>query len=492
MKCYREARLEGSFDPIAVVSSLTGSGLLTQHVVYERDKCWYVGANPLSEVIVDPRYVRSTVDGNDITEPWSGTPWRQVQAALRRAPLADWTAYGWAAFELASQPGGASSEPLAHLIVPGVELRITEHHITIRSVDQAMLDSVQTVVQAAAPLHVRSSSMVDIHVGRESYLSNVAYAVEQIQQGHLQKVIISRCVPVPFKVDMCATYVLGRSGNTPARSFLLDLGGWQAAGFSPETVVEVHPGGVVSTQPLAGTRALTGDKETDAALRAALLTDPKEIFEHAASVKLAFEELETIGSPASTQVSEFLAIKPRGSVQHLASRVNTTLDESHDTWDAMGAVFPSITASGIPKAPAYKLITGLESEPRGLYSGAVLRTTSDGLLDAALVLRSIYQRDGRTWLRAGAGVVASSRPEREYEETCEKLRSVSRYVVADDESLSYRGREPEETNEKLGCVHRDLAVWDEQRETGAVIPAQQSTTPTKAPTRTTADATGEV
>jgi salicylate synthase len=235
-------------------------------------------------------------------------------------------------------------------------------------------------------------------------------------------------VPVEDKVDLTATYVLGRRGNTPARSFLLDVGGVRAAGFSPETVVEVSADGRVETQPLAGTRALVGDAERDAAVRADLVSDPKEIVEHAIAVKEAYEELNSLCTPESVAVEDFMTVRPRGSVQHLASRLAGRLAPGRGPWDAFGTLFPAITASGVPKLAAYHSICRHEPA-RGLYSGAVLTLDSDGAMDAALVLRTVYQRDGLTWLRAGAGIVGQSTPDREFEETCEKLTSVARFLV---------------------------------------------------------------
>ncbi|MFI6688540.1 salicylate synthase [Streptomyces sp. NPDC050485] len=425
---YRETAVGGPFDPLAVVSAVVGSGALADYVVYERDRRWFVAGDPVGEVIVDARQVRSTL-GGEFAEPWSGSPWRAVREALYRAPLKEWRAYGWASFELAGPDAEASPDVLAHLMIPGVELEISEERLLIRSLDDAAVDPIRSAVGTGTPAFDGEPKSVDVRTLDGRYLAGVAHAVEQIRSGRLQKVVLSRCVDVPFDVDMRATYVAGRKANTPARSFLLDLGGWQVTGFSPETVVEVAASGAVSTQPLAGTRARTGDPVADLALRAELQTDPKEVFEHATSVKLAFDELETVGRQGSTRVSEFLAVKERGSVQHLGSRVDTTLAEPYTAWDALAAVFPAITASGIPKSPAYELITHLESGPRGLYAGAVLMAGSGGELDAALVLRAVYQRTGRAWLRAGAGVVAASTPVREHEETCEKLSSVAPFVV---------------------------------------------------------------
>ncbi|MFI9324524.1 salicylate synthase [Kitasatospora aureofaciens] len=425
---YRETAVAGPFDPPAAVSAVAGSGVLAEYVVYERDRRWFVAGNPVGEVTVDARHVRSTL-GVESAEPWTGTPWRAVRDALHRAPIERWRAYGWASFELAGPGAVTSPEVLAHLMVPAVELEIGEEHAVIRTLDDADLTAVLSVLRAGAQAGTGEPEPVGVEALDGRYLAGVAYAVEQIRTGRLQKMILSRCVDVPFEVDMPATYLAGRRANTPARSFLLDLGGWQATGFSPETVVEVSASGAVSTQPLAGTRARTGDPAADLALRAELQADPKEVYEHATSVKLAFDELETVGAEGTTRVSEYLAVKERGSVQHLASRVDTTLAASHTAWDALAAVFPAITASGIPKGPAYELITHLELGPRGLYAGAVLTADSDGELDAALVLRAVYQRAGRAWLRAGAGIVASSAPAREHEETCEKLRSVAPFLV---------------------------------------------------------------
>lgn len=124
-----------------------------------------------------------------------------------------------------------------------------------------------------------------------------------------------------------------------------------------------------------------------------------------------------------------MTVALRGSVQHLASRVAGWLGPGRDRWNAFAVLFPAITASGIPKDTARRLISSLEQEPRGLYAGAVLTCDVRGELDAALVLRSVFQQGGRTWLQAGAGIVADSKPDREFEETREKLSSIAPYLV---------------------------------------------------------------
>ncbi|HEX5741236.1 MAG TPA: salicylate synthase, partial [Pilimelia sp.] len=260
-----------------------------------------------------------------------------------------------------------------------------------------------------------------------AYRAAVAAAVRRIRDGGYDKVILSRLVEVGVPVDLPATYLAGRRANTPARSYLLRWGGWEAAGFSPEVVVQVGADGAVRTQPLAGTRALSG--AGDAGRRAELYRDAKEVFEHAISVRLAVAEMERVCAPGSVAVRQFMGVAERGSVQHLASEVTGQRAAGRTSWDVLAALFPAVTASGIPKAAACAAIRAGEAEHRGLYSGAVLAVDPDGALDAALVLRSVFRRAGRTWLRAGAGVVADSTADRELEETREKLRSVSRYLV---------------------------------------------------------------
>jgi anthranilate synthase component 1/salicylate synthetase len=210
------------------------------------------------------------------------------------------------------------------------------------------------------------------------------------------------------------------------------MSGITAAGFCPETVLQAGPDRIVSTQPLAGTRALGADPHENLRLRQELLNDPKELLEHTLSVQAACDELRRVCTPDSVVVNELLSVKERGSVQHLASRVSGRLSADNTAWDALEAVYPGVTASGIPKAAARDYIARTEPSPRGLYAGAVLTASSDGALDAGLVLRTVFEKDGRQWLRAGAGIVAESRPEREYEETCEKLRSVAPHLVPAD------------------------------------------------------------
>jgi salicylate synthetase len=430
---YRSAETQLLGDPLLLAAKLAESGLFDQYVIYERDGDFCFAGGALGEVVVDRSEIRRRWLAEETVTPLGPYPLRQVGEKLAEMAVRDWTAYGWMAFEFShlhtDRPERAGDGDLLQLVVPHSEVRLRQGSAVAHSIDQETLDALLALLTEPTPPRSPHPHPIDIADAAGRYPDLVARAIEEIRTSELQKVILSRTVPIPFPVDFVGTYVHGRSHNTPARSFLVNLGGRRVAGFSPETVAEVGADGEVVTQPLAGTRARGLGAEEDERLRAELLADPKEISEHVLSVKLAEEEMATVCRPGTVSVRDLLSVRRRGSVQHLGSSVHGLLAADATAWDALRAVFPAVTASGIPKKQAYDCISRLEDGPRGIYSGSVLMAGSDGSLDAALVLRSLFEEDGRTWLRAGAGILAGSTPERELEETCEKLRSVAPYVV---------------------------------------------------------------
>lgn len=432
---YRSAVMESAREPMDIAVGLTAAGLSGTSVVHEAPGEWSIALGVAAEVIVDAHSVRCTSLGVTHEEKWFGEPLTAVQKCLAGLPVNDWTAYGWCAFELSHAIAGMTVEEgtLLHLVVPETEVRVTGSRIYLRSLGYAGLaaaeDALARIAADPAPAGL-IPVQVDLESGAETYRHHVASLVEEIRAGKLQKAILSREVPVGTEIDFAASYRKGRLENNPARSFLLDMAGLRCFGFSPETVVEVSSDRRVSSQPLAGTRALTGDPDLDHKLREDLLSDPKELHEHAISVKVAVDELIGPCKPDSVVVEEYMSIKERGLVQHLASRVVGRMPLEASPWDAFAAVFPAVTASGVPKRAAYQAIQRHEQSRRGPYAGAVLKVAEDGTMDAALVLRSVYAQGGRTWLRAGAGIVEHSHPDRELEETREKLRCVATSLLA--------------------------------------------------------------
>ncbi|WP_433479114.1 salicylate synthase [Spirillospora sp. CA-142024] len=421
-----ELVVEHASDPLALMARLAGSGLFADYVVYERPGSWTFAGGILGEVVLDASTVQAHWPGHaPTTRQWTGRPADALRDAFASAPLPTWNAYGWIAFEFATPPHFGR---LAHLIVPRTEVRVEQGRATITGIDETDTDRIAEFLARPDVPAIGTPSPVNVRVDGDPYRTRVAQAVAEINAGRYQKVIVSRRLDIPHPVDVISTFVQGREANTPARSFLLDLGGFQATGFSPEVLASVDAAGRVMTQPLAGTRAFGFGADADARTRHDLETDPKEIYEHAVSVRTSQDELYRVCEPGTVQVTGFMTVKERGSVQHLGSSVSGILSPGRTAWDALDALFPGVTASGIPKPEAIEAITRLE-EHRGLYSGAVVAVSHTGALDSALVLRALYAENGQAWLRAGAGIVSASTPDREYEETCEKLSSIAPYVV---------------------------------------------------------------
>lgn len=405
-----------------------------EYVLYERAGRWILAIGARAAVELDSDALRTVRDGvvHD-QQSWQGRPAAVLGDAVDRLLEQTDAVFGWIAFEfgayrhgLAGQLAGATA--LARVFCPRTRITVTGDAVEMSGhtdEDVAAVDRLLSGGLSEPP----PPSPVGVHVDDAGYRERVATAIEEIRGGRYRKVILSRLLEVPFAVDFPSTYRLGRRYNTPVRSFLLRLGGIRALGYSPELVAQVRDGGVVVTEPLAGTRARSGDPAIDGPVRSELENDAKEIVEHAISVRTSMQEVMEIAEPGSVAVTDFMSVRERGSVHHLGSTVRGRLDRARDRMDALEALFPAVTASGIPKSAGMEAILRLDECPRGLYSGAVVMFTAGGGLDAALTLRAVYEQGERTWLRAGAGVIGASRPEREFEETCEKLGTVAPYLV---------------------------------------------------------------
>jgi salicylate synthase len=430
-------------DPLRAATGLLALRRWPTQLGYERGREFRLALGTRAEVTANHSVARVRTQDGEKTLTVQGNPLMAVAELLDAMPIAGWTALGWADFELAYAVAGlppVSDAPLIRVVVPEVEVRLTGRRATVLAADEQGLDMALDALLHRGPNHAPDhppvTADIPVHTPDPSYTDAVSACVAAIRAGRLEKVILSRTVEVEGPVDLYASYAHGRRNNTPARSFLIDTPELRAVGFSPETVLELDAAGTVRTQPLAGTRARTGDPATDQRLRTELTTDPKEIFEHAISVRLAAEELGRICAQGTVAVRDFMTVKERGRVQHLGSELVGQLPPvaagdsvAGRSWRAFGTLFPAVTASGIPKAAAYEAIRHYEREPRGLYAGAVFSTDHTGAIDAALVLRTAFSTGEKTWLRAGAGIVAQSRPEREFTETCEKLSSVAGYLV---------------------------------------------------------------
>jgi salicylate synthetase len=405
-----------------------------EYLLYEHDSEWVLAIGVLAIVELDRDELRITRNGVTRRQTWSGRPGSVLGEAVDRLLLESDQAFGWIAFEFGAYHFGlqdrlAPQAPLARVFWPRTRIVVSDEAVCLFDAEERHCEVARRLLGDGLPA-TPPASAIDVTTDTSGYRKRVAAAIGEIATGDYHKVILSRSVDVPFALDFPSSYRLGRQHNTPVRSFLLRLGGFRALGYSPELVASVHEDGVVITEPLAGTRALGRGPARDRQARDDLESNTKEIVEHAMSVRCALREITEVAEPDSAAVIDFMTVRERGSVQHLGSTVRARLDASKDRMDALEALFPAVTASGIPKAASVDAILRLDESPRALYSGAVVMFSSDGGLDAALTLRTAYERDGRTWLQAGAGIIGASEPDREFEETCEKLATLAPHLVA--------------------------------------------------------------
>lgn len=427
-------------DPLAVIEALIGAYSEEDYYVYEKpvDGCWHIALGIQAGLVLTP----TTMTLTHFSRPAVKTALRGgVTDIARRFCHSEggegWRVYGQAAFEYAAhvrgvRSGVASTEekwPLLSLMVPRTEITVNHQSVTIRTRDIDTLTEIQELL--AGELRLRADykvSPVDTESGRDDYLRAAGAVLNEIRSGRCEKVTLSRQVNVPGRMDMLGTYLQARPKHTPSRSYLVKFMEREVLGFSPELVMAVR-GRRVSTEPVAGTRALQASDSDKADLRKDLQSDPKEIVEHAISVREAFREMELFSQ--NVKVDEFMSTLERGSVQHIASEVTGTLRDGKDAWDAFDVLFPSITASGIPKTASIEAILRMEDESRGLYSGAILMV-GENEFEACLVLRSAFQESGKSWIQAGCGMIGLSTPEREFTETIEKFAGIAPYVVCEN------------------------------------------------------------
>lgn len=413
------------------------------YYVYERPPCWYVALGQQASMSIDASGTQVRVVSA------TGTHCRPIMDAetpadIARRFLAEHAphaarVFGEAGFHYALRTRGhpftPGNWPLLTLTVPRDEIVFGSDNVTVFAHDNEhclqLCDWVQSaisVVQQQARAAAASVYALDLSVPDHDYCQRVVQAQQDIDQERYSKVILSRVMPLPTPLDIPATLLNGRQANTPARTFLLRQGAREAVGFSPELVMAVEQGRVV-TNPLAGTHRRRGDTSEES-VDTALLNDAKEVIEHVITVKAALDELNRVCEPESVVINDLMSICERGSVRHLASRVSGQLAPDKDAWDAFDVLFPGITASGVPKTPALAAISRLETAPRELYSGAILLLEAQTRFEAALVLRSAFQDGERQWIQAGAGIIAQSTPARELMETREKLSSIAPHLVA--------------------------------------------------------------
>lgn len=261
------------------------------------------------------------------------------------------------------------------------------------------------------------------HRGREQYCQMVERAKNHIVEGDIFQIVLSNQFSADFEGSLINTYRVLRTTNPSPYMFYLTSSSLEIAGASPETLVKLQDD-KLQTFPLAGTRPRGKTEAEDLALEAELLADEKELAEHNMLVDLGRNDLGKISKFGSVKVEKLHSIERYSHVMHIGSTVSGQIRQEYDALDAIGAVLPAGTLSGAPKIRACQLIHELEQAPRGIYGGAIGYLDLTGNMDVCIAIRFAYRKGEKVYVRSGAGIVADSNPDKEFDECVNKAKAV--------------------------------------------------------------------
>ena len=267
---------------------------------------------------------------------------------------------------------------------------------------------------------------------KEQYCEMVERAKHYIYEGDIFQVVLSNRLDADFEGSLLDAYRVLRTTNPSPYMFFFSSDDMEIAGASPETLVKLE-NGVLHTFPLAGTRPRGKTDAEDKALEKELLADEKELSEHNMLVDLGRNDIGKISKFGTVEVEKYMSIERYSHVMHIGSTVRGEISESKSALDAVDAVLPAGTLSGAPKIRACEIINELENNKRGVYGGAIGYIDFRGNLDTCIAIRLAFKKNGRIFVRSGAGIVADSVPENEYNECINKAKAVMNALALSQE-----------------------------------------------------------
>ena len=269
---------------------------------------------------------------------------------------------------------------------------------------------------------LRLQSEIQPKFPKEKYAEMVEKAKHYIREGDIFQVVLSNPMRAKATGSLFDTYRVLRASNPSPYMFYFSSDDIELAGASPETLAKLE-NGTLSTFPLAGTRPRGKTREEDKALEEGLLKDEKELAEHNMLVDLGRNDIGKISKIGTVKVEKLHSIERYSHVMHIGSTVRGEIREEYDALDAIEAVLPAGTLSGAPKIRACQLIGELEDNKRGIYGGAIGYIDFTGNMDTCIAIRIAYKKNGKVFVRSGAGIVADSDPEKEFQECINKAKA---------------------------------------------------------------------
>ena len=282
--------------------------------------------------------------------------------------------------------------------------------------------------------HLTSHKDVVSNFSKKKFMDGVLKAKEYIQAGDIIQVVLSQRFETGLDVEPFDIYRALRVINPSPYMFYMRLDGIELVGSSPEILVRVE-GKDVDVRPIAGTRPRGKDEAEDKRLEEELLKDPKEIAEHIMLVDLGRNDVGRVAEAGSVSANELMVVEKYSHVMHIVSNVHGQLRKNKDSFDALRSCFPAGTLTGAPKVRAMEIIEEIEPCKRGAYGGSVGYFGFSGNMDMAITIRTLVIKDGKIYIQAGAGIVADSVPEKEYQETINKAKAMLKAVEMAREGL---------------------------------------------------------
>ncbi|MFH1062374.1 MAG: anthranilate synthase component I [Candidatus Omnitrophota bacterium] len=291
----------------------------------------------------------------------------------------------------------------------------------------ALAKILQKPLQIAKPKISKQPFAVNSNTSQKEFKAAVTKAKEYIHSGDIIQTVISQRFSVKVDVAAFDIYRSLRIVNPSPYMYYLKFDDMQLIGSSPEIMVRCE-NNIAEVRPIAGTRKRGKTEQEDLALAEDLLRDPKEIAEHIMLVDLGRNDLGRVCEYGSVKVNEFMAIEKYSHVMHIVSDVQGTLNKDKDGFDLLSATFPAGTVSGAPKIRAMEIIDELETVRRGPYAGCIGYFSFSGNLDTCITIRTIVLKNKTAYVQAGAGIVADSVPEKEYQETVNKAKALIKSI----------------------------------------------------------------
>jgi anthranilate synthase component 1 len=411
-----------------------------------RGRFSFVGGRPA--IVFQARGKRCKVALSNKTEFYRKNPFIYLEAIMQRGKMKtihgvfSGGAVGYIAYDAVRHierlPDGNPEEPRLpefNFIFP-TEIVIFDHHEKTISVicyrSEKRLQELIAVLRertrvADRPSYNKRKINLTSNMKRRQFCSIVKRAKKYIRCGDVFQVVLSQRFVAPITAAPFSVYCNLRRTNPSPYMYFLKLGNLAVLGSSPETLIKLHKDEVVSV-PIAGTRPRGSDRKEDDRMANDLINDEKERAEHVMLVDLARNDVGRVSVYGSVKAAELMKIERFSKVMHITSRVTGDLMPGLNAFDVFRAAFPAGTVSGAPKVRAMEIIDELEVSRRGIYAGAIGYFSFDGNMDFCIAIRTIVIYQNKAYIQSGAGIVADSVPEREYEETLHKMDALKKAV----------------------------------------------------------------